>query len=216
MKKFKNQLSETQVCSISDETGLKDSRLEYFITNIEYQLDAEGVVPRNSFGDIDLNIRRENSYTKSRNQLEKVEKKLYSLLAEIRKYNLVGYTELKIHTSDLGLRHVVNEKSGAIEYEELNAEKYLHALSEEVESLKEYYHDNRNRSGRITECLYKAWCFSIIGDLPNNKSTSVELSDSNAFINVVSIVTSWSIENTKKNISNASWFKQLRAYERKV
>ena len=211
MREFRNKLSCYQTEQISKATGLVDDELKLFIDNIEFQLNSEGYIPSNSNGDLDFNNSKSKVYPECRDHLVIVEKLVLQLRKEVEHFDTKSYRKLMVSSYDLGLEPTSESDGDYKVYEDITVANYLTQLTSEVENVKGVYQPKvKARSARITESIYKAWCFSIFGELPNGKTRKVKVSDSNPFIEIVSIVTSWSIDTAKKNVSNASWYKPYR------
>ncbi|MFV8451147.1 hypothetical protein ACNO65_13920 [Vibrio campbellii] len=211
MKQFRNQLSCYQKAQISKTTGLVDDELKLLIDNIEFQLNSEGYIPTNSDGDLDFSNSKSNVYAECRDHLGSIEKLVSQLRKEVEHFDAKSYRQLMVSSRALGLEPTSESDGDYKVYEDITVTNYLNELFAEVENVKRFYQPKvKAKSARITEGIYTAWCFSIFGELPNGKTLSVKVSDSNPFIEVVSIVTSWSIDTTKKNVSNANWYKLYR------
>ncbi|GAB6260350.1 hypothetical protein [Photobacterium sp. R1] len=213
--KFKNRLSEYQIAEISRVTGLVGSNLEHFVTNIEYQLDDEGVLPTDDYGQIDFKLKDKssNNYRECRDKIKDIRKDIEKLKTKIQRLNSISYRHLNVSSHKLGFKES-NEPAhdGYFVYDDINAVDYLSELDADLEGMLEHYEPSVSAtSGRVTESLHKSWCFGVIGGLPNKKDMAVKLSEGNAFLEVVAVVTSWNFETAKKNVSNATWYKNRKA-----
>jgi hypothetical protein len=212
-----NKLSEYQLCQIREVTGLSGEQLNIFKENIEFQLEQEGKIPTNEHGDIDYQNLDGNIFKECRDLLNQIRSQSEKLATKIAMYNQKATVNLDVDSSNLGFKECNDfEKDGYWEYKYIDSVSFLEKLALVIDERQNYYQPRvKGSSSRLTESLYRAWCFGLPHKLPNGKTTEIKISDSNAFINITSIVTSWSIDTTKQNVKNAQWFKSIQSNKKR-
>ncbi|PSV06286.1 hypothetical protein C0W96_09520 [Photobacterium kishitanii] len=200
MFEFKNKLSQNQKTRIQQCLGIKGECLDMFYLNIEHQLNVFGKIPTNEKGDIDFYQYDQCIPKECVESLKEINKKLGQLRIQIERYNSKAYTPLSVNLHDLSLSQTREVEM----YGYINSIDLIDSIISSVNSDSSYYQPmTRGKSSNMVGLIFHAWWFS----LGSYNQWDIKLSDSNPFINVVSIVTSWDIDTAKKNVKNSTIYK---------
>ncbi|MGY5451454.1 hypothetical protein ACVFI8_10990 [Agarivorans sp. MS3-6] len=194
-----NKLSQYQVDSLNSLLQMSKKEFTHLIKNMEYQLNGLGQLPIDESGSIQLTQNPANYPLEMRELFDDIVKSTQRLRDLVARHDAKSDRALQIGANDLGLKPCKIDSQGFKHFDCISAVDFLDALNDKTE-LESEYHARfvKAKSQNIVEKIFNAWTFACL----EKSSDDIKLSNSDVFINVVAIVTSWDVELSRKNVGN--------------
>ncbi|EHK0751959.1 hypothetical protein [Vibrio parahaemolyticus] len=194
-----NKLSQYQLDSLNSLLQVPEKEFTHLIKNMEYQLNGLGQLPIDESGSIQLTQSLANYPKEMRELFDDIAKSTQKLRDLVARHDAKTDRALQIGTNDLGLKPCKVDSQGFEHYDCISVVDFLDLLTDKAE-LKSGYHAHfiKAKSQNVVEKIFNAWTFVSL----DKCSDDIKLSNSDVFVNVVAIVTSWDIELSRKNVGN--------------
>lgn len=194
-----NKLSQYQIDSLNSLLQMSKKEFTHLIKNMEYQLNGLGQLPIDESGSIQLTQNPANYPLEMRELFDDIVKSTQRLRDLVTRHDAKSDRALQIGANDLGLKPCKIDSQGFKHFDCIPAVDFLDVLNDKTELESEYHaHFVKAKSQNIVEKIFNAWTFACL----EKSSDDIKLSNSDVFINVVAIVTSWDVELSRKNVGN--------------
>lgn len=194
-----NKLSQYQLDSLNSLLQVREKEFNHLIKNLEYHLNGLGQLPIDESGSIQLTQNPANYPKEMRELFDDIAKSTQKLRDLVARHDAKSDRALQIGTNDLGLEPCKVDSQGFKHFDCISVVDFLDLLTDKAE-LESGYHAPfiKAKSQNVVEKIFNAWAFAFL----DKCSDDIKLSNSDVFVNVVAIVTSWDVELARKNVAN--------------